>query len=145
MESIDITQVKTCTKKLLFSVAELADMINEIAKEASNYRVSEMIFRLHRPMRQFQTQLHMLSDNNNHIFMQVEDPNFPSLDNWKDGDREDLIASLMKLERLFIKVTEEVKTVCCIDYEHSMAIRASWRVLSDFYEVLKGNPRPEYL
>lgn len=145
MESVDVAQANTHIKRLLFSVAELADMINEIGKDIANYKVAEHIFRLHRPMRQFQSQLHMLSGNFNHFFVQVEDPAYPTFDGWRESDFGDLTTAVVKLEQLFMTVNEAVKAVSCADHVHSMAIRASWSVLNDFYEGLKGNPRPDYL
>ena len=141
----DVVHVKSRTKKLLFSVAELADAVNEIGKDKSNYKVADLVFRLHRPLRQFQTQLHILCDNHNHTFAQIEDPSFPTLEGWKDSDRLHLKEVISKLEGLFDAVNADVKAVCCMDYVHSTPIMASWRVLNDFHEVLKGNPRPEYL
>ncbi len=145
MQSIDVKQVNVYTKRLLFSVAEFADIINEIGKDASNYKVADLVFRLHKPIRQFQTQLHKLSGDFNHTFVQVEDPVFPTYEGWKENDKQCLQQVVAKMEPLFRRVNEEVKAVCSVDYIHSMGIKASWHVLEDFYNVLNGNPRQEYL
>lgn len=145
MENIDIKQAKLYTKKLLFSVAELADMINEMDKDTNNYKVAELVFRLHRPMRQFQSQLHMLSQNYKHEFIQVEDPAFPDIAGWKQADIEDVRRIATKLQPHFTNVTEYIQEVCRADYVHAVAIKGSWGVLTDFYEVLMGDSKPEYL
>ncbi len=145
MERVDIIQAKTHTKKLLFSVVELADKTNEIGKGVGNYKVEETIFRLHRPLRQFQSQLRMLSENFEHSFVQVEDPAFPTFEGWGETDKVALKHAVDMLEEVFGKVNEDIKQLSCVDHAHSSLIRASWTVLNDFYEVLKGNPRPDYL